>query len=306
MSKLKLMLSSLCYPVTMAKYMTEELERMDNIELYTIGPFFGDWIPWRGGIHLPPQYVKVPTFPLPSSTSTFHAQTLGSSLPEDIDVWMIVDAGFHPASRPPAKKVILVETDPHCLKGHYTVPASYSDIVLCMQSNYMIADDIWWPYALDNHWFYPEDLPIKYDACIIGLQYQQRTDIVNRLRSNGKRVMYENGIVYDEYRHEYNSSRVAINWSSLQDLPVRVFEAMGMKRPLVTNRVPDLEKLFVEGEHYLGFSSLDEAETQVNFLLNNPDYAHDMAEKAYQEVITKHTWKIRFEQMFRIIDEHKK
>jgi len=660
---MKVAISGLIYPVTMMRYMWEELERFDNIELFSIGPFFGDWIPWSGGLTLPRQYVKTPNVPL-SGAVNYHPQSLADVIPDDIDVWLQVDASWHFASRPPAKKVVLIETDPHCVSGDtmlatdhgivyinelmtsglidhdpyvipnglelevankrrmvksggviykgnkptrkiilyggyelvctddheiesengfveakdlkigdkvvisrgtyqnskegtstdysigfilgafqgdgsfgssdivkftigkerkyefgeaikfhlmrgfginvvtegkhytnentkilqvrrwgfhrflksvniksgnvpvyirtgskqlfagylagllasdgcssngllqfvtkneqlakelqtmllyygmmtrrvpkvttessykpgqthwilyinagestnnlinlvgyipgkpikpdsrgkkevsgnvqlfeitdikgeiknyphlrcpepvydvinceglasflangfsvhncikdsYTVPASYSDIVLCMQSNYMIADDIWWPYAVDNHWFYPEDLPIKHDVCIIGLQYEQRTRVVNRMRQIGKDVLYDTGIIYDEYRNAYNSSRVAFNWSSLQDLPVRVFEAMGMKRPLVTNRVPDLEKLFIENEHYLGFSTVDEAEEKIKFLLDTPDFAHNMAEKAYKEVMKRHTWKTRLEQLFRIIDGEK-
>ena len=301
---MKLAISGLIYPVTMMRYMWEELERFGNIELFSIGPFFGDWIPWRGGLTLPRQYVKTPNVPL-SGAVNYHPQSLSDVIPDDIDVWLQVDASWHFASRPPAKKVVLIETDPHCIKDSYTVPASYSDVVLCMQSNYMVADDIWWPYAVDNHWFYPEDLPIKHDVCIIGLQYEQRTRVVNRMRQIGKNVLYDTGIIYDEYRNAYNSSRVAFNWSSLQDLPVRVFEAMGMKRPLVTNRVPDLEKLFIENEHYLGFSTVDEAEEKIKFLLDTPDFAHNMAEKAYKEVMKRHTWKTRLEQLFRIVDGEK-
>lgn len=189
----------------------------------------------------------------------------------------------------------------NCIKSSYTVPASYSDVVFCMQSNYMVGDDVWLPYAVDNHWFYPEELEMKYDACIIGLQYQQRTDLVNRLRSKGKKVFYENGVVFNEYRTTYNSSKVALSWSSLQDTPVRVYEMMGMKRPLVANRTPDLMRLFKDGVHFLGFDNLDEAEQQVNYLLEHPEYADEMANTAYNEVMAKHTWKHRIDEMLELI-----
>lgn len=304
MSNFKVMISGLIYPVTMMRMFWEELERRDNIELYSCGPFFDDWIPWRGGITIPRMYIKMPTFPLSREMQNYHVhpQMIRDLVPSDLDLWVQVDAGFHFSDRPHAKKVVLVETDPHVLKGHYTVPASYSDVVFCMQTPYMIADDVYLPYAVDNHWFYPEELEMKYDACIIGLQYQQRTDLVNRLRSKGKKVFYDNGQVFNEYRTIYNQSKVALSWSSLKDTPVRIYEAMGMKRPLVANRTPDIMKLFKEGVHFLGFDNLDEAEEQVNYLLEHPDFAKEMANTGYQEVMTKHTWKHRIDEMLKVID----
>ncbi len=154
----------------------------------------------------------------------------------------------------------------------------------------------------DNHWFYPESQDMKYDACLIGLQYEHRTRLVDRLRQRGKWVFYDNGQVFNEYRMIYNQSKVALSWASMQDTPVRVYEAMGMKRPLVANRTPDILKLFKEGVHFLGFDDFDEAEKQVDYLLEHPTFAKDMAQAGYDEVMAKHTWKHRIDEMLEIID----
>ncbi len=145
MTKLKVILSGLIYPVTMLRFFWEELERRENIELSVVGPYFDDWIPWHNGITISKLYVKTPTYPLSRELATLrvHPQILQGIIPDDIDIWIQIDAGFHFASRPSAKKVVLVETDPHVLKAHYTIPASYSDVVFCMQSNYMVGNDIW-------------------------------------------------------------------------------------------------------------------------------------------------------------------
>lgn len=303
MSKIRVMISGLIYPVTMMRFFWEELERREDIELFSCGPFFDDWIPWKGGMHLPRKYVKTPTFPLSREMASYrvHSDMLKGLIPDGLDLWIQVDAGFHFSVRPPAKKVVLVETDPHVLKSHYSVPEAYSDLVFCMQTPYMSGSDHWLPYACDTNRFYPEEREMVYDACIIGLQYQQRTDLVNRLRSGGKKVFYENGLVFDEYREIYNSSKIALSWSSMDDTPVRVFEAMGMMRPLVANRTPDLLKLFDEGTHFLGFNTLDEAERHVNFLLENPEFAKKMAKAGYNEVIANHTWKHRINDMLNVL-----
>jgi spore maturation protein CgeB len=105
------------------------------------------------------------------------------------------------------------------------------------------------------------------------------------------------GEIYDEYRIAYNKARVALSWSSLNDLPARVWEGMGMNLPVVTNRVPDLSNFFVEGEHYLGFSNVQEAEKQVLLLLSDDAMRDEMANNAYRKVIAGHTYDHRISQI---------
>ena len=110
-------------------------------------------------------------------------------------------------------------------------------------------------------------------------------------------VYYDIGQVYDEYRLIYNQSRVALSWSSLKDTPTRVFEAFGMKSPLVANRTPDLPTFFVEGEHYLGFDDEVEATIQVEKLLRAPDFAEEIAQNALRKVRSAHSWDHRITQL---------
>lgn len=295
---MKIAISGLIYPVTMMRFFVEALERRRDVELYTIGPYFGEYIPWAGGLHLNQKYVKKPTIPLPTAMAQYHVpfEMIANQLPSDLDVFIQVDAGWHFSTKPKAKKVALVETDPHVL--NYDLPKSYSDFVFCMQTPYMKDNETWLPYAWDNVHFYPEDgVTLKYDACLVGLQYEQRTKLVNGLKKSGLEVYYDIGKVFDEYRYLYNSSKVALCWSSLLDLPVRVFEAMGMARPLVVNRnIPDLHILFKEGKHFLAFDTVEEGISQVQYLLNNPGFADDMRWAAHTAVGV-HTWDDRVRQM---------
>ena len=82
-----------------------------------------------------------------------------------------------------------------------------------------------------------------YDACLIGLQYPTRNELVGRLHSHGLQVKYTTGEIFDEYRLSYNQSKIALNWSTLQDIPARFFEGMALGLPVVCNIVPDIEKL---------------------------------------------------------------
>lgn len=296
---IKVAISGLIYPVTMMRYFWDALERHEQVEVFSIGPFFGNWIPWNGGMNLSPLYTKTPTVPLPRSMAEHHIHPgmVAGMVPDDIDLWLQVDAGWHFSKRPPAKIVAHIQTDPHVLKETYKVPRDYSDLNFCMQTPYMESGEIWLPYATDPFKFYPVDTdgPKEYDACLIGLHYPQRDQLIKNLLLNGKKVYYGLGDVYDEYRALYGNSRVALSWSSMLDTPVRVFEAMGMKVPLVANDTPDIQLLFQDREDYLGFTNVEEAVLCVNDFLSNPDIAHRYAESAYQKVKEKHTWDHRIQ-----------
>lgn len=302
--KLVVVLSSICFPITMARFFWEAFERREDCEVHMVGPYFGNWIPWNNGITIDWKYIKIPDIALPKEASRthIHPQMVMDRLPKDIDLFLQIDAGWHFSTRPPGQIAALVETDPHVLKRHYDLPKSYSDFTFCMQTPYMEDKEVFLPYALDQVHFYPEERPMVHDAALIGLHYEQRTNLVNRLRQRKHDVYYDIGVVYDDYRKKYNESKVALCWSSLQDLPVRVWEAMGMARPLVVNRnIPDLNNIFVEGEHFLGFDTVDEAVRQVECFLNDPELSDRVRWNAYRKVTANnaHTWDARVEEILR-------
>lgn len=285
-NKLNVVMSGLVFPVTMMHYFWRALERRDDVNLFVLGPFFDNWIPWsypgdppEKGMFVQRKYVKVPDLPLPTSfyRTEISPSIIANRIPQDVDLWLQVDAGWHFATRPPAKVVALLETDPHVLKDFYIKPAFYSDIVFCMQSNYAKEGEIYLPYAYDKEIHRHMDIPKDTDFCLIGLHYPQRDALVDALRKRGYSVHYGIGEVYQEFALQYNKSKVAISWSSRDDLPARVWEAIGMGIPLVCNYVPDLEKIFTDEVHYLGFENLDGAIKQCVSLIESQQKLDEMS-----------------------------
>jgi spore maturation protein CgeB len=138
-----------------------------------------------------------------------------------------------------------------------------------------------------------------YDAALIGLHYENRTKLVQALRHKGRNVLYELGLVWDEYRVENNHARVGLNWSSLQDINARTFEIMAMKQIPVMNRLPHLQELGLEeNRHYLGFETVEEAVEKVDWALNSPKEAEAIAIVAHNLVHEKHTYDLRIQQIF--------
>lgn len=187
----------------------------------------------------------------------------------------------------------LVKTDPHVIMDdHYGVPAKYSDVVFNMQDYYRKDGEVLLPYAYSPRIHFHEDRQKIYDACLIGLHYAQRDALVRRLRDYNLSVYYSIGEVYNQYREKYNQSKIALSWSSLKDLPSRVWEGFGMQLPVVTNRVPDLKLFANEGEHYLGFDTVEEGLEQVVTLLRDEKFLNRIAKQGHENAKTE-TWEKR-------------
>jgi len=301
MDKIKIVASGLIFPVTMMRYFTEELQQLSNVDLKIVGPFSGNWIPWNGGMTLPARYVQTPDVALPMSISRCDPAIVEKKLPWKPDLWIQFDAGFHFTRRPEATLSVTVATDPHCWNDlHYDDPKNYSDIFFNMQQSYMKPGDVYLPYAFSEKHHYPvSPCPKKYDGCLIGLQYTQRNSLVKELRKLGYEIHYSIGEVFDEFRLSYNQSRIALNWSSLNDLNARSFEAFGMKIPLLTNRVPDLKNFFVEDEDYIGFDTVEEAVQKFTWMINHPIEIEDMAKRVFKKVQAGHTYRDRVQQILK-------
>jgi hypothetical protein len=294
MAKIKICFAYLAYPMSMAGWFRRALERRSDIELWTTGPYTGSWIPWNFGMNLPEKYVRPVDFALPPQFTTPPWAIIERQLPWKPDLALIIDAGFHFSDKPNCLTAT-VATDPHVL--NYDLPRSYSDKFFNMQKFYSKPGDIYCPYAHDSTVCYPDPLVTEdTDACLIGLHYDNRNEWIRQLRERGHSVIYELGPIFDEYRQLNCRASIGLNWSSLSDVCARVFEIMGMQRIPVINRVPDLSALgLVENEHYLGFSSMQEAVDKVEWALNNPGQAHLIANSARAKVVEDDTWDKRVE-----------
>jgi hypothetical protein len=86
--------------------------------------------------------------------------------------------------------------------------------------------------------------------------------------------------------------------STCIDFNSRVFDiAIGKNFQLCDH--PYVEELFDEGVKY---SSKESWMDNYNYYLNNEEARLEMAEKAYQEVLKRHTWEVRMKEFINIID----
>lgn len=298
----RILLLYYAYPFAIASYFRHALEKRRDVELVTCGAYTGDSIPWGGGMRLPMKYVKSVDLPLPRQITSPSWEDVSKKLGNDFDLVLNIDAGFHLSTKPDVPYAVVL-TDPHVLEdsGWYPKVRPLADKIFNMQRYYMKNGDVYLPYACSpDHHYSMSNVEKLYDACLIGLHYEQRDKWVNALRGHGYNVHYSLGEVYDEYRTINNMSKVGLNWSSLMDINARTFEVPAMFLPLVANRLPNMEELgFIDTQNYLGFGDLDEAVHRVEWALKNHDYASAIALNGYQLVHKNHTYEQRVDQILK-------
>lgn len=288
------------YPFALASYFRHALEKRQDVELFTVGAYTGDQIPWNGGMRLPMRYVKTVDVPLPPTMNKPSWNIVNSHLPWAPDLVLCVDAGFH-FSDTPKYPYAVVGTDPHVLNEWYDDVRPKAGWFFNMQRAYMRDGDIHLPYCCSpDHHYAMSNVERDYDASLIGLHYARRDQLVQALQNKGLKVLYDLGLVYDEYREQNNRAVVGLNWSSLQDINARTFEIMAMKQVPVINRLPHLDELgLFEGKHYLGFDTVAEGVEKVEWALANHDQANAIALNAYNYVHQNHTYELRVEQILK-------
>lgn len=298
MDKIKVLMLSIWYPLSMSRYFERAFLRNPEVELKTVGPYTGSWIPWMGGMNLLEKYAVAPdiVLPFPPNVGRVAYELVQARLDGwKPDIVVTVDAGICWISKPSEGIVTHVATDPHCLD--YSHARSISDKFFNMQAAYAEQDDIYMPYAYDPTVHYPLSTTVKdTDAVLIGMPYEHRVQWVNELRRHGVSVIFENGPSFDEYREINNRARIGLNWSSLMDTNARAFELAAMKLAPVMNITPDMGKFFTNMRDYMGFVNLSEAVANVIWLKNNPGDLVTMAENAYRAVLP-HTYDSRVKQI---------
>jgi hypothetical protein len=245
--KLRVLVLNKFWPLTMGHYFVRALQRRDDIDLKTTGQFSGSYIGWRGGMHVPERHVYTPDFPLPLKMDVQEIDYdlvkmyLGEWKP---DLIINISSTCYWKNKPTDGMAVAVAVDPHVLD--YDHARSVSDKFFNMQNVYSKEGDIYLPYAYDptvhfeaNGITLPREEKI-YDVAMVGLEYPHRLQLADKLRKFGFRVYINTGEIFDDYRRVNNQAHIVLNWSTLDDLNARAFEAPMLGIP-VMNTVTDMQ-----------------------------------------------------------------
>lgn len=288
---MKILLHFRHFPVAMGRFFHWGLQDL-NHEVFTVGPYSNGRIPW-GDQYYYPLYKYPPDYILPEVNLDVNDVLKAIPFKPDVIVQAADTIWF--TGKAPVPNIIL-GTDPHVLD--YTPRLQDADYFACMQHQYMkptpnIKKSVWVPYGYDPNIHRVIHEEEKYDVVLCGLQYEHRLKAVEAMKAAGLRVFNALGLIYDEYVKTYNQGLIAFNWSSKEDIPARFWEGLAMKRLVLTNRVPDLSLIdFKEDEHYIAYSSVEEAVEKATYYASHRTEALRIATNGYLKV-KNHTYRNR-------------
>lgn len=234
-SQLKVLLLNKWWPFTIGHYFLRALQRRSDVDLKTCGSFSGAYIPWRNGMVLPDKYVYTPDIPLPYAMERQDVDYdlvkayLGDWIP---DLIINTSSTCFWREKPSDGYSTAIAIDPHVLD--YDPARKASDKFFNMQLVYSKPGDIYLPYAYDPTLHY-EDVNVKkiYDVAMVGLEYPHRMALAAELEKRGLKVHIGIGDVFDDYRKVNNQAHIVLNWSTLDDLNARAFEAPMLGIPVM-------------------------------------------------------------------------
>jgi spore maturation protein CgeB len=144
-----------------------------------------------------------------------------------------------------------------------------------------------------------------------------RTDIYGvRYPAEALASLAEAGIEYRGWLPNYRAPEVFANYaftvhvprrpyaSALRGVPtIRVFEALACGIPLISAPWEDSERLFSPGRDFLSVSDGAEMRRAMELLLNEPDFARDLAAHGRETILRRHTCTHRVNELMDICIE---
>jgi glycosyltransferase involved in cell wall biosynthesis len=120
----------------------------------------------------------------------------------------------------------------------------------------------------------------------------------------GRRFKKDIFVIGQDMVDAVNSYKICINKSIADDLNYRTFETLGTKTFLITNSVPNINRIFKDGEHCIFYQSTEEMMSKIDYYLEHPREVEKIASAGYDHVITKHTYFERAKLLIEIIKKN--
>jgi glycosyltransferase involved in cell wall biosynthesis len=165
----------------------------------------------------------------------------------------------------------------------------------------------WLPLAADPEVHFSPGLPRTVDVAFVGkmgLPGTSRHEVLTYVLSRFKTNPLDTWMAPPEMGRIYSSAKLVFNKSINGDVNMRVFEAMSSGAMLVTDHVANgMQDMFVEGQHYIGYSSSTDAVEKISWFLNNDEKRTEIATAGQDVVQRNHTYQTRVKQMFAVVSE---
>jgi tetratricopeptide (TPR) repeat protein len=160
-----------------------------------------------------------------------------------------------------------------------------------------VARVYWLPHACDPAIHNRRSDVKRYDITFVGTLNPKREEMLGRLRTRF-RVHYER-CFGERMSQVYSESKIIFNVSTVDEINMRIFEAMASGSLLLTDAIPEsgLGELFEDRKHLVFYHTSDEMMALAEYYLNHDEERARIASAGRQEVLAKHTYANRVDEM---------
>jgi hypothetical protein len=186
------------------------------------------------------------------------------------------------------------------------------DFVNKLQSDGIISCS-WFPLAfpesLANNNKNSHEIDVAYVGSMNWDLYPERAKFLDIIKVNFNNIFIGTATSQDMIM-VYSKSKIVFNYSPMNDLNMRFFEAMGSGALLLTNKIYNngIDDIFQENEDFLTYTNSQDLIEKMNFLLKDSFELNRIAINGQAKVLTSHTYKARAEEIlkFSSMDQKKK
>lgn len=158
-----------------------------------------------------------------------------------------------------------------------------------------IASASWLPLACDPEMHRKHDVAKEHDVCFVGNLFDgPRGDLVRLIQQNLPRS-FVGRCFFEEMAQTYSASRLVFNRSILNDINMRVFEALACGSLLITNDLAanGQEELARDGIHLATYRGPDDLLDKLHYYLAHPELRERIAAAGRQHALAAHTYRHR-------------
>lgn len=167
----------------------------------------------------------------------------------------------------------------------------------------------WLPLACDPKVHRKMETGLKqYDIAFVGNLFPgPRLELLQLLKYNFSKV-FVGQAYFEEMARTYSAARIVFNRSVLNDVNMRVFEALSCGSLLLTNDLAanGLAELFEDGVHLATYRSEEELVDKARFYLRNETSRETIAAAGRAVVHAKHTYRHRMARILELAEKSRK
>lgn len=146
---------------------------------------------------------------------------------------------------------------------------------------------------------------IERERAMLMISSKYNTDIYTGSDTSNIPLIHNKGLVktLTEMPIVFKNSTINLNITSKSirtGLPLRIWDILGCNGFLITNYQAELPEYFTIGEDIEAYGSLEELEEKIAFYLDNTKKCREIADNAYENIISNHTYLLRVSELLDI------